>query len=254
MKGIIVLSTLLVVLGIGCETEYIVETEYVEVEVEVEVLPPLVPPQAVVAWAEDGQVEVGWLSSQDPTVVGYVIYRSTSEFDGYEEIIYIDGWDVTSYVDTGLQNGVTYYYAISTVDDIEEESELSPESMWATPRPEGQAKLVVDDTGFGFTIGDDWFCVREENNVLLLDVYEDVVIQDMGHTDSIYDITASSIRGFIPDAMRVIRGHTYVFRMTLPTGGVRYAKIRISDVGEEGITFDWAVQLQLNNPELAPKR
>ena len=270
MKRILSLLVAVVLVGVfGCgETEYVVveqEKPYlevekeVEVEVEVEVLPPPMPPQGFEAWAEDSQSYLEWLPSQDPSVVGYVIYRSTSELEGYEEVAQIDGRDVVSYVDAGLENGFTCYYGITTFDNEGYESEqMNPEIVWATARPEGsEAKLSIGDDGFDFglvTVTDGWFCLQEEDNTLFLDPAYFAVMQDMGYTDSLYDVWISPIEGFIPNGMRVIEGHTYVFRMLLESGRHRYAKIRISGLGEEAITFDWAVQLQPNNPELAPRR
>ena len=267
----LVALVLLVVVGFGCrETDYVVvekEAPYVEyievevpyeVEVEVEVLPPLLPPQGFKAWAEDGQAYLEWLPSQDITVVGYVIYRSTSELEGYEEVAQIDGWDIVSYVDEGLENGTTYYYGIAAFDDEGFESEdMNPEIVWATARPEGsEAELSLSDEGFVFVLtGFDfaWFKLQKENDALFLKSLVGVVMQDMGYTSTLFDIGVSPIRGFISDATRVIKGHTYVFRMSI-SGEHFFAKIRISDFGDEDIVFDWAVQLQPDNPELAPKK
>lgn len=60
--------------------------------------------------------------SQIVGVTGYCIYRSTSSGDGFEEVAKIDSAATTTWKDTGLNPGTTYYYKIRTYtqtkDDI----------------------------------------------------------------------------------------------------------------------------------------
>ena len=81
---------------------------------------------------------------------------------------------------------------------------------------------------------------------------QNVLMQDLGYTDSMDDIDVSPTQGFTTLFVEAIIGHTYTFFM--PDG--HYAKVRVSDMGEDAdwIIFNWAFQLQLDNPELAPAR
>lgn len=47
-------------------------------------------------------------------VTGYCVYRSTSSGDGFVEVAKIDSAATTTWKDTGLQPGTTYYYKIRT--------------------------------------------------------------------------------------------------------------------------------------------
>jgi hypothetical protein len=73
------------------------------------------------------------------------------------------------------------------------------------------------------------------------------------------DIDVSPTKGFTSLFVEAIIGHTYAFW----TADGNFAKIRITDlviewdngdVAEAWIVFDWAFQLQVDNPDLAPAR
>jgi subtilase family serine protease len=70
-------------------------------------------PQNLNANAGDSNVSLTWNSSSLAT--GYILYRSTtSASEGFEEIAAVT---VTSYVDTGLTNHATYYYAVAATNN-----------------------------------------------------------------------------------------------------------------------------------------
>jgi hypothetical protein len=83
-------------------------------------------------------------------------------------------------------------------------------------------------------------------------------IQDLGYTDSMDDVDVSPTKGFTTLFVEAIIGHTYAFYT--PDGN--FAKIRITDmyidwdnnIQEAWVVFDWAYQLQFDNPELAPRK
>ena len=87
---------------------------------------------------------------------------------------------------------------------------------------------------------------------------DDIRIQDLGYTDDMDEIDNSPVKGFTFVFVEAIIGHAYTFQ----TLDGNYAKIRITDLQmdwlDDGIlerawvTFDWAYQLQIDNPELAP--
>ncbi|MDP2212118.1 MAG: S-layer homology domain-containing protein [Candidatus Aquicultor sp.] len=92
-------------------------------------LPPATPTNFV-ATAGDGKVNLSW----NPSIglsIGYNLYRSTSPVLIGDKIN-TAAITLTSYTDTGLVNGATYYYRVQAVDMFDNESQLS-EAVPATP-------------------------------------------------------------------------------------------------------------------------
>jgi subtilisin family serine protease len=113
------------------------------------VVPPPTPPAAptgVSATAGDARVTVAWSSVAGAT--GYNVKRSTTSGGPYSTIV--AGSAATSYVDTSLGNGTTYYYVVSAANTGGE----SPNSaqVSATPvsplpaAPSGLTATVVSKT------------------------------------------------------------------------------------------------------------
>ncbi len=62
-----------------------------------------------------GKLKISWKAvkkSSSKNVDGYVIYRSTSKGGTYKKIKTIEKGSTTSYTDSGLSNGKTYYYKV----------------------------------------------------------------------------------------------------------------------------------------------
>jgi hypothetical protein len=233
-------------------------------------------PRGVYSISGDEQVEIKWYPNQEKDLKGYVIYKSTKKSGDYKEINTV-GAKVSSYIDNDVRNGNTYYYAISAIDFDGNESDLSPEIVEDTPRPEGKGVklrdfvLDPDRSGLDFSGADQGAIAFDRKNT---DIYfgvdtvvsvpyiysdTDVQIQDLGYTDSMDEVDVSPVKGFTKLFVEAIVGHTYAF---LTTDG-NYAKIRVTDmkvdwvgnkVKDAWIVFDWAYQLQIDNPDLAPKK
>jgi hypothetical protein len=233
-------------------------------------------PRGVYSISGDEQVEIKWYPNQEKDLKGYVIYKSTKKSGDYKEINTV-GAKVSSYIDNDVRNGNTYYYAISAIDFDGNESDLSPEIVEDTPRPEGKGVklrdfvLDPDRSGLDFSGADQGAIAFDRKNT---DIYfgvdtvvsvpyiysdTDVQIQDLGYTDSMDEVDVSPVKGFTTLFVEAIVGHTYAF---LTTDG-NYAKIRITDmkvdwvgnkVKDAWVVFDWAYQLQIDNPDLAPKK
>lgn len=234
-------------------------------------------PRGVYSVTGDEEVLIEWYPNQEADLKGYIIYRSFEKFGDYEEIGRA-GSQADTFIDDDVQNGTTYYYAVSSYDIDGNESDLSPDIVTDTPRPAGRNVkledyiLEPDVSGFSFLRPDRgaqafdlestdiYFGVDGEVNVpYIYSDYENIGIQDLGYTDSMDDIDVSPTQGFTKLFVEAIIGHTYAIFM--PDG--HYAKIRITDmevewqngdVEEAWIIFDWAYQLQEDNPELAPAR
>ena len=83
------------------------------------------------------------------------------------------------------------------------------------------------------------FFFENYQGTFYLDVWDDTDIQDMGPTNDIYDIPYAPTSGWstTKDAVAIV-GHTYV----IWTWNNHYAKIRISNITNERVVFDWAYQ------------
>jgi len=58
---------------------------------------------------------ISWTPNPEPTVAGYIIFRSLSPDAGFQAIDSVDV-STTTYIDTDLQKGTTYYYRVKAKD------------------------------------------------------------------------------------------------------------------------------------------
>jgi len=122
--------------------EYVVSEGHIEIFYVRSDTPQTVPtppgaPQNLVGTASNQEVALGWeapLSDGGSPVTTYLVYRGTSS--GGETFL-IEIGIITTYVDSGLTNGQTYYYAVSAKSAMGEGS-LS-EEVNATPATEPSA-------------------------------------------------------------------------------------------------------------------
>ncbi|MFA5423480.1 MAG: glycoside hydrolase family 30 beta sandwich domain-containing protein, partial [Phycisphaerae bacterium] len=79
----------------------------------------------------DGFVSLDWADNTEPDLDGYNVYRSTTQGSGYSPI----ATDVTDsdYLDNAVTNGTTYYYVVTAIDNLSNESDNSNEAS-ATPQ------------------------------------------------------------------------------------------------------------------------
>jgi fibronectin type 3 domain-containing protein len=99
--------------------------------------PATVPsaPQSVAAAGGNGSVRLSWsapASNGGAAVTGYDVYRGTSA-GGESATPIATNVTGTSFIDTGLTNGTTYYYTVTAINAVG----MSPQSSEApaTPRP-----------------------------------------------------------------------------------------------------------------------
>jgi hypothetical protein len=214
----------------------------------------------------DRQVTIYWDPVYAPDLDRYGVYYSYTAYGQYTRIA---DTRETFFVDTGIQNGTTIYYAVDAVDHHGNESPLSYEIVSDTPRPAGyNARLwdrfeYPDEAGFDFSryeggnaamvvAFDDEsvdFWVEEEDGEIYLVVLNDTKIMDYGYTEHMDDVDEAPSSGWAQDGWVVAqRYHAYVIR----TWEENYAKIRITNMYDDGIKFDWAYQTDPGNPELVP--
>ena len=75
---------------------------------------------------------ISWDKNPEPDIKGYKIYYGTSSRN-YDSSIWIASPDQTSYVFDSLQEGATYYFAVTAIDLADQESELSEEASKTIP-------------------------------------------------------------------------------------------------------------------------
>jgi fibronectin type 3 domain-containing protein len=78
------------------------------------------------------QVVLTWTASQSPGIAGYNIYRSTTSGGPYTRINSILDPTIT-YNDTAVQDGITYYYVTTAVNNQGAESSYSNETSATVP-------------------------------------------------------------------------------------------------------------------------
>jgi len=224
---------------------------------EIDTTPPA-PPQGIRTISLDNAVQIAWLPSQDGDVAGYKVWVS-NRYDG--EYRLIDKTSSTTFVDYGAVNGVTSYYAVSSYDFSHNESALSRDVAYDTPRPEGYGVLLKDYRTVPNSAGYEFYSLKvvpyddkyadvffeDASGYFFLNVYTDTDIQDMGYTVSLDDISVAPQAGWTPSkSAEAIAGHTYV----ILTWDNHFAKLRVRQVSASGLVFDWAYQTASGNPEL----
>jgi hypothetical protein len=221
---------------------------------------PPAPPTGIQVINGDNRVDLSWLNNHEGDLAGYNIYYSTS----YDGKYYLLGSSVNNYyIDNGASNGVLNYYAVTAYDESGNESDLSKDVAYATPRPEGFNQTIFDYIQFPKTAGYSFsnysvvayndsltdFYFENYNGKFYLDVYTDTDILDAGPTNDIYDVAFAPTSGWSPtkDTTATI-GHTYI----IWTWDNHYAKVRVKNITNERMVFDWAYQLVSGNTQLKP--
>ncbi|MEE8518038.1 MAG: hypothetical protein V3S98_02810 [Dehalococcoidia bacterium] len=92
----------------------------------------LTAPMGLTANAGDGLVALNWDDNPEAELQGYNVYRSTTAGGPYDLLAAVVS--ISSFVDTGVTNGTTYYYAVTAVSKGSTESSLSSE---AAAKPQG---------------------------------------------------------------------------------------------------------------------
>jgi len=220
--------------------------------------PPAIP-SGISTISLDNAVQIDWNANSESDFAGYNIWVS-DQYDGsYSRI---GSAQLPQFVDYGASNGVTYYYGITAYDYDGNESEMSRDVAYDTPRPEGYHVSLYDfviypaSAGYDFStysIGqynDEFSDVFFENanGLFYLNVWSDTDIQDMGYTQTLDDISVAPTGGWSPSgSAEAIIGHTYV----IWTWDDHYAKVRVKDITASRVVFDWAYQTAPANPELS---
>jgi hypothetical protein len=230
-----------------------------------DVTPPSAP-RAVYSVTGDHEVFLHWLDNPEPDVAGYHVYIASC-LDGpdcpYDRI---GTTAAPEFAVSGLANGVTRFYAVTAYDRSGNESELSYENVFDTPRPEGFGVRLADAatepalSGWDFSeyriraFDDpalDIYFIRSEGVDLLVAPFTDTDIQDAGFATSLDDIDFAPNGGWSPSGtVELIPGHCYV----VWTHDNHFAKLRLTGIGDGVMVMDWAYQVDPGNRELAARR
>lgn len=225
---------------------------------------PPAAPRNIRTVTGDQRVDIYWDENRERDVAGYNVYYSYS-YDGKYELI--GSTESTYFIDDGAKNGDTYYYAVTAYDYDGNESELSNDVVYDTPRPEGFNQAVFDynrspnNSGYDFSKylvmpyddkATDFF-FEKYNGINYINVWEDSDVQDMGATQDIWDISYAPQSGWVPmqqgeniKYVEAIPGRTYV----IWTWDNHYAKVRVKSISGDRLVFDWAYQLVEGNRQL----
>jgi hypothetical protein len=230
-------------------------------------------PRGVTSTTGDREVVLQWYPNHELDLSGYRIYRSQTQNDGYDPIAWVNAsrGDVPyeEYVDRGVLNGRTYYYAVSAVDDRENESDLSPELVYDTPRPEGYdvhlgsyydspidcAFLFRDElvTDFDDLEADIAYAYDDNAGVAWMWGLDDpdsgyvTELQDAGWHQDMDGVGWAPPDGWSEQAaVELIEGHIYVAW----TRDDHYAKFQVVRVRADEVVVDWAYQTDRTNQEL----
>ena len=106
--------------------------------------PPPSAPTGLVATAGNAQVALTWTASTGAT--SYNVKRSTTNGSGYQ---IVGSPTTTSFINTGLTNGTTYYYVVTAVDSSGEGSA----SLQASATPAAPSQPPAAPTGLTATAG-----------------------------------------------------------------------------------------------------
>jgi hypothetical protein len=228
--------------------------------------PPAIP-RGVRSITGDGQVTIEWFPNGEQDLDRYKIWRDENGDEEFDLLVEVSS-NTPRFVDEDVSNGITYSYAVSAVDREGNESDLSPEKVTDTPRPSGNNvtlndfNLFPDRSGFDFSqpsrgaitwdlpATDIYFGFDTEVNVPYL--YSDNLteMQDMGYHDGFDEVDVSPVRGFTTEFVELIEGHIY----TIFTPDGNFAKIHVIAVSDNSATFNWAYQIDPDNPQLTPPR
>lgn len=233
---------------------------YDEVVYQPDVEPPAVP-RGVQSITGDDEVILSWYPNAENDLAGYRVYRGYSESGDYYRIATTSA---VSFVDRDVTNGRTYYYAVSAYDANDNESDLSYDLVFDTPRPQGRGVRLLDFNVVPAAAGYDFHTFRTQHfQAATADIYFEyhaasggqfinvantlTDIQDMGFTESFDDVGYAPQDGWSPlGYVECIAGHTYI----VWTDDDHYSKIRVVAANQQFVEFDWAYQIAAGNREL----
>jgi len=168
-----------------------------------------------------------------------------------------------------LPNGTTRFFAVTAYDRSGNESKLSKDDVFDTPRPAGSGLALADYVASPATSGYDFSAYSvvpfDSPNVDIFFSYDgatyqmfapfaDTRIEDAGYTSSLDDIDYAPPQPYgWPDngSVKLFERHSYVVWIDNGVGG-NYAKFRVVGLSASParVVLDWAYQTDVGNGEL----
>jgi len=234
-------------------------------------LTPPAAPRGLYTVTGDNTVYLSWYDNTEPDVVGYRIYESPCETGPSCPYDRIGTSQDNTFTVTGLANGVTRYFAVAAYDRAGNESDLTYETIFDTPRPEGFAAHISSYVTSPSIAGWDFSAARVRPwNDASTDVFYgangtslqmfapdfDTDIQDAGYAATLDAVDFAPNSGWSPTgSVELVEGHCYV----VWTRDNHYAKFRVTAILPQTsappvVEFDWAYQVAAGNPELKARR
>ena len=233
-----------------------------------DVYPPAAP-RGLRSVTGDNEARLSWLANTESDVAGYRVYMSpcaSGPSCPYDRVGTTAG---TAFI-VPLANGVTRFFAVAAYDRAGNESALTPEDVFDTPRPAGTGLALTSFTAAPLTCAYDFSAYSvvpydSPNTDIYFDFdgsvyrmyakYTDTFIQDAGFTVSLDDVDfapLAPVDGWSSNGtVELIEGHSYVVWIDNGIGG-NYAKFRIVSLsaGPPRAILDWAYQIANGNREL----
>ncbi len=233
------------------EDDYYYEEDYT---------PPPVP-NGVYSVTGDESVRLYWNPVCAYDFAGYRVWRGYSETGYY----YLIGETPSAYfVDWDVSNGNTYYYAVSAYDTWGNESALSDELVFDTPRPEGYGERVYTVEGYPNDAGYDFSCYcvvpyddeyadvffgydDSSDTYYMQSTGTDTDLLIYGPTTDLTDVDWAPETGWLSGgSVDLYEGYSYL----VWTWDNHFAQVRITCLCGDYIKFDWSYQTDEGNPEL----
>ena len=219
-------------------------------------------PRGLVTVTGDRVVYVNWLANTEADIAGYRIYEAPcADGDGcpYDPVGTTSG---NRFTVEGLTNGETRFFAVAAFDHAGNESALSKDLAFDTPRPEGFDQILTDATDQPGTSGWDFsaravrafddpsvdvYYVRSSGVDRIVAPFADTDLQDAGFATTLDAIDFAPTAGWSPTGVtELVVGHCYIVR----TFDNHYAKLRVTSLASGRAQFDWAYQIDPGNREL----
>lgn len=230
-------------------------------------LTPPAAPRGLFTVTGDQAVDLYWYANTEPDVAGYRIYEAPCAEGSGCPYDHVASTTATSFTLGGLTNGVTRYFAVAAYDYAGNESPLSYETIFDTPRPEGVGASLVSYTALPAAAGwdfsapgarafddpaTDMFYGANGTSLQMFVPDYQTDIQDAGYAGTLDAVDFAPSGGWSPTGtVELIQGHCYV----VWTRDNNYAKFRVTSItaqqlGPPIVGFDWAYQVAPGNREL----
>lgn len=157
------------------------------------------PPGGVQAVRDDGQAAISWNSVTNAD--SYNVKRATVAGGPYTEVA--TGLNGTTYSDTGLTNGVTYYYVVTAVNSEGESAPSSEVSVTPSP-PQPPGPFVLTATAGNGQVLLDWSASEEATGY---------AVQRATNATGPFATLAATVTGLRYTDTSVVNGTTYYYRI-----------------------------------------